>query len=45
MKHVLSLATFAIGALCFVVFVASVKPDAVGAVPAQRTLEATATIA
>jgi hypothetical protein len=34
MKEVLSLFTFGIGALCFVVFVTVIKPDAVSAVPA-----------
>jgi hypothetical protein len=33
MKEVLSLFTFGIGALCFVVFVTVFKPDAVSAVP------------
>jgi hypothetical protein len=33
MKDVLRLFTFAVGALCFVVFVAVFKPDAVSAVP------------
>ena len=33
MKEVLSLFTFGIGALCFVVFVTVFKPDALGAVP------------
>jgi hypothetical protein len=33
MKEVLSLFTFGIGALCFVVFVTVFKPDAVNAVP------------
>ena len=35
MKDVLSLTTFAIGALCFVVFVTTVKPDAISADPAS----------
>ena len=39
MKDVLSLATFAIGALCFVVFVTTVKPDAISAVPASSKPE------
>ena len=39
MKDVLSLTTFAIGALCFVVFVTTVKPDAISAVPASSKLE------
>jgi hypothetical protein len=39
MKDVLSLATFAIGALCFVVFVTTVKPDAISAVPASSKTE------
>jgi hypothetical protein len=39
MKDVLSLATLAIGALCFVVFVTTVKPDAVSAVPASSKPE------
>ena len=34
MKEVLSLFTFGIGALCFVVFVTVIKPDAISAVPA-----------
>lgn len=38
MKEVLSLFTFAIGALCFVVFVARFKPDAISAVPAPTKL-------
>jgi hypothetical protein len=33
MKEVLSLFTFVIGAVCFVVFVAVLKPNAVSAVP------------
>jgi hypothetical protein len=33
MKEVLSLVTFALAALCFVVFVTTVKPDAISAVP------------
>jgi hypothetical protein len=33
-KDVLNLATFVIAALCFVVFLATFKPGAVGAVPA-----------
>jgi hypothetical protein len=33
MKEVLSLFTFGIGALCFVVFVTVFKPDALSAVP------------
>jgi hypothetical protein len=33
MKEVLSLFTFGIGALCFVIFLAVFRPDAVGAVP------------
>jgi hypothetical protein len=33
MREVLSLFTFAIGALCFVVFVTVFKPDALSAVP------------
>ena len=39
MKDVLSLATFAIGALCFVVFVTTVKPDAISAGPASSKPE------
>src|SRR5258708_4337479 len=39
MKDVLSLTTFAIGALCFVVFVTTVKPDAISAVPASSKPE------
>ena len=35
LKDVLSLATFAILALCFMMFVTTVKPDAISAVPAQ----------
>lgn len=38
MKEVLSLFTFAIGTLCFVVFVAQFKPDAISAVPAPTKL-------
>ena len=33
MKDILSLVTFALAALCFVVFVTTVKPDAMSAVP------------
>ena len=39
MKDVLSLTTFAIGALCFVVFVTTVKPDAISGVPASSKPE------
>ena len=39
MKDVLGLATFAIGALCFVGFVTTVKPDAISAVPASSKPE------
>ena len=39
MKDVLSLTTLAIGALCFVVFVTTVKPDAISAVPASSKPE------
>jgi hypothetical protein len=39
MKDVLSLATFAIGVLCFVVFVTTVKPDAISAAPASSKPE------
>jgi hypothetical protein len=39
MKEVLSLFTFAIGALCFVVFVTVFKPDAVSVVPATSKPE------
>jgi hypothetical protein len=39
MKEVLSLTTFAIGALCFVVFVTTVKPQAISAVPASSKPE------
>jgi hypothetical protein len=38
MKDVLGLATLARGALCLVVFVATVKPDAISAVPASARL-------
>ena len=38
MKEVLSLFTFAIGALCFVAFVALFKPDAISAVPEPTRL-------
>jgi len=34
MRSVLSLATFAIGLLCFVTFVTKVRPVSIGAVPA-----------
>ncbi len=34
MKDVLSFATFALGLLCFVAFVTTVKPTAVGAIQA-----------
>ena len=34
MKEVLSLATFALGVLCFVAFVTTVKPTAIGAIQA-----------
>jgi hypothetical protein len=34
MKDVLCLATFTVGALCFLAFVTTVKPIAIGAVPA-----------
>jgi invasion protein IalB len=33
MKDVLTLMTFALGAVCFVMFVSTVKPDAMSAVP------------
>ena len=33
MKDVLTLVTFALGAVCFVMFVTTVKPDAMSAVP------------
>jgi hypothetical protein len=36
MKDVLSLVTFVMGALCFAVFLTTVKPDALSAVPAPR---------
>jgi hypothetical protein len=34
MKEVLSLATFALGVICFVVFVTTVKPTAISAIQA-----------
>jgi hypothetical protein len=34
MKEILSLATFALGALCFVAFVTTVKPTAIGPIQA-----------
>jgi hypothetical protein len=37
MKHVLSVVTFVIGALGFVVFLTTLKPDALSAVPAPST--------
>jgi len=39
MKDVLCLVTFAIGALCFLAFVTTVKPNAISAVPASSTPE------
>jgi len=39
MRDVLSLTTLAIVALCFVVFVTTVKPDAISAVPASSKPE------
>ncbi len=39
MKNVLSLTTFAMVALCFVVFITTVKPDAISAVPASSKPE------
>jgi hypothetical protein len=39
MKEVLSLFTFGIGALCFVVFVIVFKPDAISAVSAPARSE------
>jgi hypothetical protein len=39
MKDVLCLATFTIGALCFVAFVTTVKPIAISAVPASSKPE------
>ena len=39
MKDVWSLAIFAIGALCLVTFVTTVKPDAIKAVPASSKSE------
>jgi len=36
MKEVLSVFTFGIGALCFVVFVTVLKPNAISAVPGPR---------
>jgi hypothetical protein len=37
MKEVLSLATFALGMLCFVAFVTTVKPTAISAIQAAPT--------
>jgi hypothetical protein len=39
MKEVLSLATFALGVLCFVAFVTTVKPSAIGPVQAESKPE------
>ena len=39
MKEVMSVCTFGIAALCFVVFVMVIKPDAIGAVPAPSKCE------
>jgi hypothetical protein len=39
MKDVLTLVTFALGAVCFVAFVTTVKPDAMSAVPPPAKLE------
>ena len=33
MKHVLTVVTFVMGALCFAMFMITVKPDPLGAVP------------
>ena len=33
MKHVLTVVTFVMGALCFAMFLITVKPDALSAVP------------
>jgi hypothetical protein len=40
MKEILSVITFGIGALCFVVFLTVVKPDAASAVPRPGKLGA-----
>ena len=40
MREILNLFTFAIGALCFVVFMSVVKPDAASAVPRPDELGA-----
>jgi hypothetical protein len=39
MKEVMSVCTFGIAVLCFVVFVMVIKPDAIGAVPAPSKCE------
>ena len=39
MKEVLSVFTFGIGALCFVVFVTVLKPNAISAVPGRSKPE------
>jgi hypothetical protein len=44
MKEVLSLATFALGVLCFVAFVTTVKPTAVSAIQAAPEPAAIATM-
>ncbi|WP_157863319.1 hypothetical protein [Bradyrhizobium tropiciagri] len=33
MKHILTVVTFVMGALCFAMFLITVKPDPLGAVP------------
>ena len=38
MKNVLSVVTFVVGALCFVLFLILVKPDALSAVPSLGKL-------
>ena len=40
MKELLSIVTFALAALCFVMFVITVKPDAMNAVPPPIKSEA-----
>ena len=44
MKEVLSLVTFALAALCFVVFVTTVKPEAMSAVPSPSKPEVCQTL-
>ena len=39
MKELLSVFTFGIGTLCFVVFVTVVKPDAISAIPGPSKAE------